>query len=77
MDKKDEFILLIENTYSTYLILTSHFKKTPDKYVIYTDIELLEDIQTILNKRYEKDFNFSNKDFLDIAKDLRKDDIEW
>ena len=74
MDKKDEFILLTENTYSTYLILTSHFKKTPDKYVIYTDIELLEDIQFVLNKRYEKDFNFSSKDFLSIAKDIRK---EW
>ena len=74
MDKTTEFILLAKNTYSTYLILTSHFKKTPDKYVIYTDIELLEDIQTILNKRYEKDFNFLNKDFLNIAKDIRKDD---
>ena len=74
MDKKDEFILLAENTYSTYLIWTSHFKKTPDKYVTYTDIELLEDIQFILNKRYEKDFNFLNKDFLNIAKDIRK---EW
>ena len=74
MDKTTEFILLAENTYSTYLILTSHFKETPDKYVIYTDIELLEDIQTILNKRYEKDFNFLNKDFLKIAKDIRKGD---
>ena len=72
MNKKDEFILLAENTYSTYLILTSHFNKTPDKYVIYTDIELLEDIQLVLNKRYDKDFNFSSKDFLSIAKDIRK-----
>lgn len=72
MNKKDELILLAENTYSTYLILTTHFKETPDKYVIYTDIELLEDIQIILNKRYEKDFNFSDKDFLNIAKDIRK-----
>ena len=73
MNKKDEFILLAENTYSTYLILTSHFKETPDKYVIYTDIELLQDIQSILNERYEKDFNFLDKDFLNIAKDIRKD----
>lgn len=73
MNKKDEFILLTENTYSTYLILSSHFKEVSDKYVVYTDIELLEDIQTILNKRYEKDFNFSNKDFLNIATDIRKD----
>ena len=74
MNKKDEFILLAENTYSSYLILSAHFKETPDKYVIYTDIELLEDIQSILNKRYGKDFNFSDKDFLNIAKDIRKDD---
>ena len=35
MNKKGEFILLAENTYSTYLILTNHFKETPDKYVVY------------------------------------------
>lgn len=72
MNKIDEFILLTENTYSTYLIITAHFKGTPGKYVIYTDIELLEDIQFVLNKRYEKDFNFTDKQFIKIAETIRE-----